>query len=78
MKRQLSSNVSNDFIDKAFSSAMRAGALGGKLSGAGNGGFLNFVIEDCNFEKVKSELEKLKLIYFPIEPDFSGSTFTEL
>lgn len=39
-KRRLSADISNEVIDEAYSKAIKAGALGGKLLGAGSGGFL--------------------------------------
>ena len=42
MKCTLASNVTNLFISKAYESAVSGGALGGKVSGAGGGGFLMF------------------------------------
>ena len=40
LKKQLASKVSNTQIDDLYNTAMRAGALGGKITGAGGGGFL--------------------------------------
>ncbi len=40
MKKNLASSVSNNFIDKAYQAATKSGAWGGKISGAGGGGFL--------------------------------------
>lgn len=44
VKRQLASNISNDTIDDMYNSAMKAGALGGKLLGAGGGGYMLFYV----------------------------------
>ena len=54
MKKQLSSNISNVIIDEMYSFGMSNGATGGKLCGAGNGGFLLFYVPRSNhviFEK---------------------------
>lgn len=40
IKKRLSSNISNPYIDEMYVKALEAGALGGKILGAGNGGFL--------------------------------------
>ena len=40
IKRELSTNVSNDLIDEAYQNAMDCGAFGGKILGAGGGGFM--------------------------------------
>jgi D-glycero-alpha-D-manno-heptose-7-phosphate kinase len=45
LKRGLTSSVSNGHIDDVYSAAMSAGALGGKLLGAGGGGFLLFFVQ---------------------------------
>ncbi|MEW6658109.1 MAG: kinase [Thermodesulfobacteriota bacterium] len=70
-KRSLSAEVSNSQVDELYNQAMSAGALGGKLTGAGGGGFLLlFAPPDCH-KKVREVLEKL--IYVPIKFEFSGS-----
>lgn len=56
LKKQLSSKVSNPSIDKAYSAAMEAGAFGGKLCGAGNGGFLLFAVPPEKQEAVRAAL----------------------
>lgn len=43
-KRNLSSHISNNHIDSLYEKGMQAGALGGKLCGAGGGGFLLFIV----------------------------------
>ena len=45
-KRKLASNVSNPQLDEHYQAARRAGALGGKLMGAGGGGFFMFYCRD--------------------------------
>jgi len=45
MKKKLSSGVTNDTIDSIYDSALKNGAIGGKISGAGGGGFFTFY---CN------------------------------
>lgn len=41
-KKQMAKNISNPLIDQIYDNAIRAGATGGKISGAGGGGFMNF------------------------------------
>ncbi|QES90572.1 GHMP family kinase ATP-binding protein [Rhizosphaericola mali] len=41
-KKQMAANISNDLIDDIYSAAIEAGATGGKISGAGGGGFMTF------------------------------------
>ena len=45
MKKKLSSGVTNDTIDSIYDTALKNGAIGGKISGAGGGGFFTFY---CN------------------------------
>ena len=45
-KKQRSAIMSNDFINESYDVAMASGALGGKLIGAGGGGFLMLYAED--------------------------------
>jgi D-glycero-alpha-D-manno-heptose-7-phosphate kinase len=47
-KKKLSSRISNPTIDEMYSEARKAGALGGKMTGAGGGGYMLFY---CDFEK---------------------------
>jgi len=73
IKKNLASQVSNRFIDDAYSLAKKNGVYGGKLSGAGGGGFLSFVIKKKFRNKLITSLTKKKLKYFPIKLDSSGS-----
>jgi len=70
-KRSLSSNVSNPHVDEIYEKAITGGALGGKLTGAGGGGFLLLFVPPDNHENVKKLLSNL--IYVPFKFDFSGS-----
>lgn len=70
-KRQLSNDVSNSLIDDFYNIGINAGALGGKILGAGGGGFLLFYVEKKNQVKVKTALSKL--VYVPFEFSDQGS-----
>ncbi len=70
-KRSLSKSVSNSRIDEIYSLAISAGALGGKLSGAGGGGFLQLYVPMEKQAKVKKILSKL--LYVPFKMDQTGS-----
>lgn len=50
-KKQFSDKISNPYIDKLYNTAIKAGAIGGKVSGAGGGGFMYFV---CGYDKKAS------------------------
>jgi len=71
LKRQLSDRVSTDYIDYLYANAIRAGAVGGKLLGAGGGGFLLFFVEPDAQPKVKEKLSSL--LYVPFEFETGGS-----
>jgi D-glycero-alpha-D-manno-heptose-7-phosphate kinase len=72
LKKRLSSKVSNELIDTYYCKAIQAGALGGKLSGAGAGGFLSFIVPPENKQAVRAALSDLKELSFKI--DSRGST----
>ena len=71
VKRSLSTIVSTPEIDDMYKSALSAGALGGKLTGAGGGGFLLLFVPPSKQAAVKEKL--MHLIRVPFEFDFSGS-----
>jgi len=70
-KRRLSENVSTRKIDEMYEEAKSAGAYGGKLLGAGGGGFLLLMVKPEFQDRVRKRLKKL--IYVPINFEFSGS-----
>ena len=76
MKCTLASKVTNLFISKAYESAVSGGALGGKVSGAGGGGFLNLIVPKNKKISMITTMEKLGLKYFPVGPDTLGTTIT--
>jgi len=70
-KRSLSDSVTNNEVDQAYEAARAAGAIGGKITGAGGGGFmLLFVPPECQ-SKVRMTLKQL--IHVPFSFDFNGS-----
>lgn len=64
VKRSLSAQVSNPAIDDAYQSALDAGALGGKLLGAGGGGFLLLYVPPARQAAVRESLNRLIAISF--------------
>ena len=72
-KKQVGSNISNPSIDRWYDLAIGAGALGGKLIGAGGGGFLMFCCDQPHRDRVREALahEGLDEVRFRFEP--SGS-----
>lgn len=67
LKRGVNSAVSTSEIDQAYETAIQAGALGGKLLGAGGGGFLLLYVQPEKQEAVRQALYKLKEIPFRFE-----------
>jgi D-glycero-alpha-D-manno-heptose-7-phosphate kinase len=71
LKRGLTKSITTDFVDDMYETARRAGALGGKLLGAGGGGFVILFVRKEDQSKVA---EKLKhLLRVPFKFDNSGS-----
>lgn len=74
-KKQLASKISNGHIEEIYTTARRAGALGGKVTGAGGGGFLLLY---CPYEKrdaVRGSLNGLREVPVRLEPDGSKPIF---
>jgi len=71
MKRQLASNITNESIDRWYSLALAAGALGGKLCGAGGGGFLLFIVAPERQAVVRQALVGMSELSVKAEPQGS-------
>lgn len=67
LKRGTGKKVSSTSIDYLYSAATKAGALGGKLLGAGGGGFLLFYVEKDKRKAVMNALEDLMIVPFNFE-----------
>ena len=67
LKRSLSSGVSNDELDKIYETAIRAGAVGGKLLGAGGGGFFLIFAPPERHPAIISALKNYLLVPFSFE-----------
>lgn len=72
IKKTLCSNISNPTIDDIHSKAMDAGAEGGKLLGAGGGGFMVFYVKPENQEAVRKALKDYLEVEFKI--DYEGAS----
>lgn len=70
-KRSLSAQVSNDSIDSYYQRALQAGAVGGKITGAGGGGFLLLFVPPKEQARVRAEFPDL--IHVPFRFENSGS-----
>lgn len=71
MKKSTGKSISTDSIDELYSKGITAGALGGKLLGAGGGGFMIFYVQP---EKQRAVKEAMKdLMYIPFEFENGGT-----
>ena len=67
LKKSITGDISNDKIDKYYQKALDSGALGGKLLGAGGGGFMCFYAEEKNQQKIIDNLSGLYNLGFKID-----------
>lgn len=70
-KKKISAQISNSYIDKYYGKAIKAGALGGKITGAGGGGFLLFYVPKQFQVHVREAL--CDLLHIPFRFEFNGS-----
>jgi D-glycero-alpha-D-manno-heptose-7-phosphate kinase len=71
-KKKRSSTISSPIIDECYETAMKNGALGGKLIGAGGGGFLMFYCKNGEKHKVIESIQKMGLKWERFHFDFDG------
>lgn len=71
LKRNLSSKVTNELIDKMYQNGIDNGAYGGKLLGAGSGGFICFLVDPSEKKKFISRFKNI--LHIPINLENSGS-----
>ncbi len=71
LKRDMSSKITTPVIDEMYAAGRKAGALGGKLLGAGGGGFLLLYVEPERQPAVRKALQKL--LHVPCRFEFLGS-----
>ena len=77
LKKQLTFNISNEKIDEYYDTALSAGASGGKLMGAGSGGFLLFLVEKEKQSNVIKSLSGLKQTEVKFERDGSKLIYSD-
>ncbi len=85
LKRSLTENISTTIIDDIYEAALKAGAVGGKILGAGGGGFILFFAEPEAQPRVRETLKKLlhvpfkfhdlgsQIVYYAPEEDYEES-----
>ena len=71
LKKRLSERVSTQFIDEVYATALGAGAVGGKVLGAGGGGFILFFVSPEQQAAVRDALKEL--IHVPVKLETAGS-----
>ena len=71
-KRTLTDSVSSDNINSIYDAAIQAGAYGGKLMGAGGGGFFMFLAPPESHQKIKDSLKQIN-VWIPFNFDYEGS-----
>lgn len=69
LKRTLSNRITNDIVDSIYAKAKTYGAFGGKLLGAGGGGFMLLYVPEEKQETLKRNLPELKYMPFEFEDD---------
>lgn len=77
IKKKFASGVSNELIDTMYQKAKEAGALGGKVLGAGGGGFLLFYVPEDRQETVREALSDFREVDFHIDPQGSSIIFSD-
>ncbi len=71
LKKSLSDKISNQEIEEMYAAALKNGAIGGKLCGAGGGGFMLLYVLPRNQQKVREALNGY--LHVPFKFDFDGS-----
>lgn len=77
LKKNLSSNISNSKIDEMYQTGIKAGALAGKILGAGAGGFLMFFAHKKDHSAIESALEDYRRCYFSMEESGTKVIFND-
>lgn len=72
LKRQLATQISNELIDKIYDTAIKNGAIGGKLLGAGASGFMIFFAEPERHQQIRDALPGY--LHVPFKFEYEGST----
>lgn len=78
LKRKLAKSISNPAIDDAYERARKMGAYGGKICGAGAGGFLLLCVPPERKQAIRQELASLKELTIGYEPHGSRVLFPHL
>ena len=71
LKKSLSDIISSSSIDDLYKKALNSGAIGGKILGAGNGGFLMFLVSEDKQNSVRDSLKDLREV--KVNFDYNGT-----
>ncbi len=74
-KRKLAQGISNPLIEEIYQAARKAGALGGKISGAGGGGFLLLYCPLNQQSRLRKALKNLRELPFRFEKEGTKAIF---
>lgn len=77
LKRSLTTKITNDEIDQIYKIALNAGATGGKLLGAGGGGFILFIAKPELHEPIKQKLKNMLHVPFAFNKNGSSIIFSQ-
>lgn len=77
LKKQLSNKITTEAIDDIYSKALKAGAIGGKLLGAGGGGFMLLLAPMEKQEQIKKELNNCEYVPFKFENEGAKVIFKD-
>jgi len=77
IKKEFAGGISNPLIDEMYSAAKHAGALGGKILGAGGGGFLLLYTPENRQAFVRNALKEFREVPFAFEPQGSRIIFSD-
>jgi D-glycero-alpha-D-manno-heptose-7-phosphate kinase len=72
-KKKMATNITNPMIQQAMDTALQAGAKAGKVSGAGGGGFIMFIVEPTRRKEVETALSRLDGIIMPFNFSDGGA-----
>ena len=77
-KKKFSHNVTNTRIDRLYNKLIDAGAVGGKITGAGGGGHMLIYCEQSSKNKILEKAKNLKLKYIPFKFYSEGAKMVRL
>jgi len=75
LKKMLSTRITNPEIDEMYKLARNAGAIGGKITGAGSGGFMLLCVNDGKRDNVREAMKSYRELHFNLENDGSKIIF---